>query len=118
MSASKRSRPGDYEQSSEYLKKSRRQDVTAVGTLSMNNLLDFSALTSHSEINIRFGQLADALLCGHYLSLEHEDVEHKFDILELECYLYKSGCHEDPFTHVAEEQRYGGRWCAYTIFFI
>ena len=77
---------------------------------SLTNLLDFSSLTTHSDIIIRFEQLADALLCGHYLLLNHGGLEHEFDILELEFYLQKTGCHEDPFTHGADEQRYSGRW--------
>src|ERR1700720_2910430 len=76
---------------------------------SIANLLDFSKLTFHSNINSRFGQLADVLLCDYYLLLKHQDLEHGFDILELEFYLHKSGCHEDPFTHGADEQRYSGR---------
>ena len=94
---------GPLDEENEYPQKSRRRDLT--------NLLDFSALTSPSDINIRFGQLADCLISGHYLLLKHGDLEHEFDIIELEFYLQKSGCHEDPFTHAADEQnRYCGQW--------
>jgi len=106
----KRNRTTDSSEGNEYPQKSKRRDDTIVDTASIANLLDFSSLTSHSDINIRFGELADALLCGHYLLLKHGGLEHEFYILELEFYLQKSGCHEDPFTHGAEEQRYGGRW--------
>jgi hypothetical protein len=103
-------RPSDEEH--EYPQKSLRRDV-ALDSTALVNLLDFSGLTSHSDINIRFGKLADLLLCGYYLRLKHGDIEHEFDILELEFYLQKSGCHEDPFTHGADEQkRYSGRWWA------
>ena len=118
MSANnKRPRPAE----DEHPQKSRRSDSNVTAPLdseptSIATLLDFAALTSHSDINIRFAQLADALLCGHYLLLKHEGLEHEFDILELEFYLQKSGCHEDPFTHGAEEQRYCGRWCVATMF--
>jgi hypothetical protein len=89
--------------------KSQRQDMEA-DPPSLASLLDFSTLTSHSDIDIRFGQLADALLCGHLLLLKHDGHEYSFNILELEFYLQKSGCHDDPFTHGADEQRYSGRW--------
>ena len=83
----------------------------ALGSFSLANLLDFSTITSHSDINAQSEQLADALLCGYHLLLKHEELEYEFEILELEFYLQKSGCHEDPFTHAADEQRYSGRWC-------
>ena len=41
---------------------------------------------------------------------------HNFAILELEFYLYKTGCHEDPFTHGTEEQRLSGRWYVFLSF--
>jgi hypothetical protein len=108
---SKRHRSVDNEPSGEYPNKSLRRD-DALDSSSLANLLDFSALTSHSDIDIQSGQLADALLCGHHVLLKHDGREHKFDILELEFYLHKSGYHEDPFTHGADEQkRYSGRWC-------
>jgi hypothetical protein len=107
----KRHRSADNEPSGEYPNKSLRRDEV-LDSSSLASLLDFSALTSHSDINIQFGQLADTLICGHHILLKHDGREHKFDILELECYLHKSGCHEDPFTHGADEQkRYSGRWC-------
>jgi hypothetical protein len=107
----KRHRSADNEPSGEYPNKSLRRDEV-LDSSSLASLLDFSALTSHSDINIQFGQLADTLIYGHHILLKHDGREHKFDILELECYLHKSGCHEDPFTHGADEQkRYSGRWC-------
>lgn len=81
---------------------------------SLVDLLDFSTLTRDSGITTRFNQLAEAILCEYDLLLENGDAQTEFEILELEFYLQKSGCHEDPFTHGADEQRYSGRWYVYS----
>lgn len=77
---------------------------------SLSELLDFSALTSQSDIHGRFKELAEAMLCKHSLSLKHGGKQTEFDILEIEFYLQKSEYHEDPYTHGTEEQRFSGRW--------
>lgn len=79
-------------------------------TVSLAELLDFSTLSSDLDINIRFEQLAEALLSEYSLILEHGDTQTEFEVLELEFYLQKFGVHEDPFTHGSDEQRYSGRW--------
>jgi hypothetical protein len=73
-------------------------------------LLDFSALNSPSEISDRFGQIGNALLHNYILTVRCGEVETEFRILELEFYLQKQECHEDPFTHGSEEQKICGRW--------
>ncbi|KAH7918351.1 hypothetical protein BV22DRAFT_1076286 [Leucogyrophana mollusca] len=73
-------------------------------------LLDFSALTSQSDILARFEDVANALLCEFHIVLVRGGIQTEYEILELEFYLQKSGCHEDPFTHGSEEQERSGQW--------
>ena len=75
-------------------------------------LLDFSALDNISAISDRFDQVGNALLHDYILVVRCGEVETEFRILELEFYLQKHGCHEDPFTHGSEEQKICGRWYA------
>ena len=82
----------------------------SITTESLQQLLDFSQLSDEQSITARFEVLASALLCDFHLVLRCGDVETKFQILELEFYLRKPGCHEDPFTHGSEEQKVSGRW--------
>ena len=95
-------------------RKQRRLEVNngdyAVGP---TRALDFTALNSLQEISDRFDELAKLLMFGHVIHLHTpgsppEDIE--YEILELEFYLHKPGCHADPFTHRATEQRRSGRW--------
>ena len=79
-------------------------------------LLDLSDLTSRDDISARFDAIADILL-NHILLRLHGPAAGEgtasisdYEILELEFYLYKSDCHEDPFTHGTEGQRKSGRW--------
>jgi hypothetical protein len=79
----------------------------------MTEALDFTALNSLQEISGRFDELARSLMFSHTIHLHKpgspsKDVE--YEILELEFYLHKPGCHVDPFTHKADEQRKGGQW--------
>lgn len=80
-------------------------------TSELQELLDFSALSKDLELNSRFKQIATSLLYDYRLVLtSRKHLVYEFEILELEFYLYKSGCHEDPFTHGSEEQKQSGRW--------
>ncbi|KAG6815397.1 hypothetical protein H0H93_009935, partial [Arthromyces matolae] len=72
--------------------------------------LDFSTLTTTSSIEERFSQIGRALLNDFHLVVRSNDQETVFEILELEAYFRKDGCHEDPFTHGSEEQKICGRW--------
>jgi hypothetical protein len=78
-------------------------------------LLDFSALDNISAISDRFDQVGSALLHNHMLVVRYGEVQTEFRILELEFYLQKHACHEDPFTHGSEEQKICGRWCAFNL---
>jgi hypothetical protein len=78
---------------------------------SLKKLLDFTALNDLSAISNQFDQVANALLHDFCLVVKCGSTETEFQILELEFYLLKSGCHEDPFTHGTEEQKVGGKWC-------
>jgi hypothetical protein len=79
----------------------------------LQELLDFSSLSQESAIVDRFDQVGSALLHDYFLVVRCEEVETEFRILELEFYLQKANCHEDPFTHGSEEQKLSGRWCAF-----
>lgn len=85
-------------------------NATRYDSLSLCELLDFSEVTEQSELTNRFQLIASTLLLEHVLVLTSENGTFEYEILELEFYLYKSGCHEDPFTHASEEQRESGNW--------
>ncbi|KAL0573654.1 hypothetical protein V5O48_008300 [Marasmius crinis-equi] len=79
------------------------------------NLLDLSNATSETEIKNHFETIASKLLSGSFhlvvrRKTETQVSEVHYELLEIEFYLWKSGCHEDPFTHGSEEQRISGRW--------
>lgn len=76
----------------------------------LGSLLDFSALSSLEDVSARFDAIAQSLLCTHVLSIVHNNVRTNYEILELEFYLQKAGCHEDPFTHGSIEQERSGQW--------
>lgn len=102
---------------------------TTLATL--KSLLDLSQLTAADDIAARFDAIARFLLDRVVLRLrvpaadddgnndtgdddehdEHGETITDYEILELEFYLFKSGAHEDPFTHGTEEQRQSGQWC-------
>lgn len=73
-------------------------------------LLDFSTLDNVEAISDRFDQVGNALLHDYVLVVRCGEVETEFKILELEFYLLKHKCHEDPFTHGSEEQKICGQW--------
>jgi hypothetical protein len=74
-------------------------------------LLDLSSLHDESAISDRFDEIARVLMHGYHLVVSREQVETAFQIQEMEFYLQKAKCHEDPFTHGSEEQKVSGRWC-------
>ncbi|TDL30081.1 hypothetical protein BD410DRAFT_710865 [Rickenella mellea] len=88
----------------------------------LRDLLDFINLTAGGvqvdDIRKRFAAIATALLHGHRLVLrrasavkdEGEGEGERYDVLEVEFYLWIDGVHEDPYTHGSEEQRVAGRW--------
>ena len=81
--------------------------------VALPQLLDFSTLNDISAISDRFDEIGNALLHDHTLVVQCGEMETEFKILELEFYLQKHKCHEDPFTHGSEEQKICGRWCAF-----
>lgn len=87
-----------------------RNPFNPITTESLQQLLDFSHLSDEQCIKARFDVVANALLRDFHLVLKCENVETEFQILELEFYLQKAGCHEDPYTHGGEEQKISGRW--------
>lgn len=79
----------------------------------LTRALDLTALDSPQAISDRFDELARLLMLSHVVHLHTpgsppKDVE--YEILELEFYLHKPGCHADPFTHRSAEQRKSGQW--------
>ncbi|KAF5358658.1 hypothetical protein D9758_007720 [Tetrapyrgos nigripes] len=81
--------------------------------LDLQELLDISSLSDLEGISVRFDKIAEALLQTFMLVLttyRGGETDTCFRILELEFYLWKPQCHEDPFTHGSEEQRSSGQW--------
>lgn len=76
----------------------------------ISSLLDLTSLYSQDDISARFDSISGALLSEYYLSVIHGSSQTDYEILELEFYLQKSGCHEDPFTHGSAEQERSGQW--------
>ena len=100
-------------QNSLILKKPKANACSTGTDEELLRLLDFSALNNPSEISDRFDQIGNALLHDCILVLRCGEVETEFRILELEFYLRKQECHEDPFTHESEEQKICGQWCVF-----
>jgi len=76
-------------------------------------LLDVTLLSDSASISCRFDEIANLLLREFELVVKSShkvEKEHYYKILELEFYLWKKECHEDPFTHGSEEQRLSGQW--------
>ncbi|KIJ13363.1 hypothetical protein PAXINDRAFT_181369 [Paxillus involutus ATCC 200175] len=76
----------------------------------ITSLLDFSGLTTPEDISSRFEAVAQELLCNSTLAVVRNGTRTDLEILELEFYLQKAGCHEDPFTHGSVEQERTGQW--------
>ncbi|EIN10844.1 hypothetical protein PUNSTDRAFT_31796, partial [Punctularia strigosozonata HHB-11173 SS5] len=74
-------------------------------------LLDLTKFDTFSDLSSRFDLIASALLRDYYLVLDSTgSAQDKYEVIELELYLRKDGCHEDPFAHATEEQATSGRW--------
>lgn len=77
----------------------------------LSRLLDLTSLTSSNAILDRFSAIAETLLTQFHLCVSTPSGSTTvYEILELEFYLIKPGCHEDPFTHGSDEQRRSGHW--------
>lgn len=83
---------------------------SAVHLLSLRDLLDFTSLDDEVAITNRFDMIARVLMHEHQLVVHCEGAETAFEIQEMEFYLQKDECYEDPFTHGSEEQKVSGRW--------
>lgn len=86
--------------------------------LDLPALLDFSSFHDECEISDRFDEIARILMHEYHLVVILNGVETAFEIQEMEFYLQKAKCHEDPFTHGSEEQRVSGRWYVRSIVII
>ena len=96
-------------------RKQRRLGVNTAGgdAVGLTEALDLTALNTLQEISSRLDELARSLMSGYVIHLHApgsspKDIE--YEILELEFYLHKPGCHVDPFTHRAAEQTRSGHW--------
>ncbi|KAH9919714.1 uncharacterized protein B0H18DRAFT_937053 [Fomitopsis serialis] len=74
------------------------------------SMLDLAQLNSPEDIETRFSTIASALLNDYRLSVATEHGKTEYDFMEIEFYLYRPGCHADPFTHRSHEQQYAGQW--------
>ena len=74
------------------------------------SLLDFSSLDTQEKIASRFSEVAQSIIHAHRLVISKDGTVTEYEVLELECYLIKPGCHEDPFTHGSDEQKRSGCW--------
>ncbi|KAJ8461862.1 hypothetical protein ONZ51_g11269 [Trametes cubensis] len=79
-------------------------------TPGLRELLDFSGLDSARAVSERFERIAAELLHNHRIEIGRGGKAEQLELLEVEFYLYKSGAHEDPFTHASPEQAQSGRW--------
>ncbi|CCL99904.1 uncharacterized protein FIBRA_01929 [Fibroporia radiculosa] len=79
------------------------------------DLLDCTSISTDAVLADRFECIARTLLHDHRLVASYGGSSAEYDIMEVEFYLYKAGCHEDPFTHASEEQSRSGQWCVLTL---
>ncbi|KAF8627931.1 hypothetical protein AX17_006086 [Amanita inopinata Kibby_2008] len=97
-------------------KKPRNASPTNPSTPTLEQLTDFSLLTSANQETIqdRFNSIAQAILCDYDLVLgspaSTPTSPSRYQVLELEFYLWMDGSHQDPFTHRSEEQKISQRW--------
>jgi len=84
--------------------------ASAIHPVSLHDLLDFTSLDDDISITNRFDTIARVLMHEHQLVVQCAGTETVFEIQEMEFYLQKAGCYEDPFTHGSEEQKVGGQW--------
>ncbi|KAG6331326.1 hypothetical protein ID866_7764 [Astraeus odoratus] len=84
--------------------------TTDASVANLGPMLDFSSLSSIEQVKEQFDAVARELLCNSVLTVVHNDVEADYEIVELEFYLQKAGCHEDPFTHGSADQERSGQW--------
>lgn len=80
-------------------------------------LLDFTQLDTQSAVSSRFSAIAQALIHQYRIEITTSTKVEQLELLEIEFYLYKSGCHEDPFTHASAEQSQAGRWCVHLFLY-
>ncbi|KAI0737800.1 hypothetical protein C8Q80DRAFT_305021 [Daedaleopsis nitida] len=76
----------------------------------LQELLDFSQLNTPDWTSYRFCQIAYSLLHHHRIEISTHTRTERLEILDIEFYLFKSGCHEDPYTHRSYEQSRSGLW--------
>ena len=85
------------------------------------DLLDLRDVSSHDDLDFKFGEIARSLIHEHLLLLSCSTskltkgakgevaLEESYELLEVEFYLRKEG-HEDPFAHATPEQGVSGKW--------
>lgn len=78
----------------------------------LEELLDVPSDLAPDALDARFQSIANAILCDYELVLLSSSTagETRYQVLEVEFYLWIDSTHEDPFTHGNEEQRISGQW--------
>lgn len=77
----------------------------------LEELLDIPSNIAHDALEARFQTIANAILFDHELVVSSSTAgETRYQVLEVEFYLWIDSTHEDPFTHGNEEQRVAGKW--------
>lgn len=79
-------------------------------TTDLADLFDLSQLYTVSAVDSRFREISHDLLHNYKIEIRTATSIEQLELLEIEFYLFKSGCHEDPFTHASHEQSQSGRW--------
>ena len=80
-------------------------------TDSLEELLDIASDIAHDALEAQFQAIANAILFDHELVVDSSTTgETRYQVLEMEFYLWIESTHEDPFTHGNEEQRVSGKW--------
>ncbi|KZT06561.1 uncharacterized protein LAESUDRAFT_653427 [Laetiporus sulphureus 93-53] len=77
---------------------------------SLEELLHLSPVSVEEDILPQFDSIARSLVQDHHLVVSNGATRTAYQILELELYYFRPGCHEDPFTHGSEEQKESGQW--------
>ena len=78
---------------------------------SLEELLDIPSDIAHDALDARFQTIANAILFDYELVVGSSTAgETRYQVLEVEFYLWIESTHEDPFTHGNEEQRVSGKW--------
>lgn len=110
-SSDKRALDSDQESQQKHIRISTPDELDSRQIPELVPLLDLTHLSTETDISRRFEHIASALLHGYDLCLaQSAEKSVSYRLLEIEFYLRKDACHEDPFAHASEEQAASGTW--------